>query len=125
MKKVVKATLFLSVVAVGAGTVLAQQPSAAVWVSIGRILGTARTSAPGYVRYNLPRRDLTVRVGDVTVSPALALGAWAGFSGEPNDATMMGDLVPPAAEPGPVLPALAHQPIRLTPIHNHTLGQQP
>src|SRR6266568_4990435 len=109
MKKVVKATLFLSVVAVGAGPVLAQQPSAAVWDSVGRILGTARTSAPGYVRYNLPRRDLTVRVGDVTVSPALALGAWAGFSGEPNDATMMGDLVLTAAELGPVLAELAHQ----------------
>ncbi len=125
MKKVVKATLFLSVVAVGAGPVLAQQPSAAVWDSVGRILGTARTSAPGYVRYNLPRRDLTVRVGDVTVSPALALGAWAGFSGEPNDATMMGDLVLTAAELGPVLAELAHQRIGLTAIHNHIVGEQP
>ena len=97
MKKLLKATLFLTVVA-GARPVLAQQPSTAAWDSVGRILGTAPTSAAGYIRYNLPRRDLTVRIADVTVAPALALGAWAGFSGEPNDATMMGDLVLTAAE---------------------------
>jgi len=53
----------------------AQQPSSAAWDSVGRILGTAPANAAGYMRYNLPRRDLTVRIGDVTVSPSLALGA--------------------------------------------------
>src|SRR2546426_7935579 len=64
-----------------------------VWDSVGRILKTPAVLTGGYHRYNFPRRDLTLRIGDVTVSPALALGAWAGFSGEPADATMMGDLV--------------------------------
>ena len=125
MKKLLKATLFLSLVAVGASPVFAQQPSTAAWDSVGRILGTAPTSAAGYIRYNLPRRDLTVRIGDVTVAPALALGAWAGFSGEPNDATMMGDLVLTAAELGPVLAELAHQRIGVSAIHNHIVGEQP
>src|SRR5439155_855290 len=62
MKKLLKATLFLSLVAVGASPVCAQQPSTAAWDSVGRILGTAPTSAAGYIRYNLPRRDLTVRI---------------------------------------------------------------
>src|SRR5207249_1145995 len=92
---------FLCLVAAGARPVLAQQPSTAAWDSAGRILGTAPTSAAGYIRYNLPRRDLTVRIGDVTVAPALALGPWAGFSGEPNDATMMGDVTAPHAAPSP------------------------
>src|SRR5213594_1416416 len=125
MKKALKATLFLSFLAAGASPAFAQQPSAAVWDSVGRILGTAPTSAAGYMRYNLPRRDLTVRIGDVTVAPALALGAWAGFSGEPNDATMMGDLVLTAAELGPVLAELAHQRIGVSAIHNHVVGEQP
>src|SRR5436309_8911313 len=125
MKKLLKATLFLSFVAAGASPVFAQQPSGTVWDSVGRILGTAPTSAAGYIRYNLPRRDLTVRIGDVTVAPALALGAWAGFSGEPNDATMMGDLVLTAAELGPVLAELAHQHIGVSAIHNHIVGEQP
>src|SRR5438093_9345780 len=125
MKKLLKATLFLGVVTAGARPVLAQQPAAAALDSVCRILGTAPTSAAGYIRYNLPRRDLTVRIGDVTVSPALALGAWAGFSGEPNDATMMGDLVLTAAELGPVLAELAHQHIGVSAIHNHIVGEQP
>src|SRR5204863_7307570 len=89
MKKLLKATLFLCIVAAGARPVLAQQPSTAAWDSVSRILGTAPTSAAGYIRYNLPRPDLTVRIGDVTVAPSLALGARAGFSGAPHDATMM------------------------------------
>ncbi len=125
MKKLLKTTLLLYLVAAGARPVLAQQPSTATWDSVGRILGTAPTSAAGYVRYNLPRRDLTVRIGDVTVSPSLALGAWAGFSGEPNDATMMGDLVLTAAELGPVLAELARQRIGVSAIHNHIVGEQP
>src|SRR6267378_4454236 len=125
MKKLLKAALFLCLVAPGARPLLAQQPSTAAWDSVGHILGTAPASAAGYLRYNLPRRDLTVRVGDVTVAPALALGAWAGFSGEPNDATMMGDLVLTAAELGPVLAELAHQHIGVSAIHNHIVGEQP
>src|SRR6267143_1309354 len=125
MKKLLKAALFLCLVAPGALPLLAQQPSTAAWDSVGHLLGSSPTSAAGYVRYNLPRRDLTVRIGDVTVSPALALGAWAGFSGEPNDATMMGDLVLTAAELGPVLAELAHQHIGVSAIHNHVVGEQP
>jgi len=125
MKKVLKGTLFLCLLGAAAGPGFAQQQPAAVWDSVGRILGTAPTSAAGYVRYNLPRRDLSVRIGDVTVAPALALGAWAGFSCEPNDATMMGDLVLTAAELGPVLAELAHQHIGVSAIHNHVVGEQP
>src|SRR5437016_8004845 len=125
MKSILKAPLFLGVATAGARQVLAQQPSSADWDSVGRILGTTPASAAGYIRYSLPRRDRTVRIGDVTVAPALALGAWAGFSGEPNDATMMGDLVLTAAELGPVLAELAHQHIGVSAIHNHIVGEQP
>src|SRR5207245_2166839 len=109
MKKVLKATLALCLVGSGSSPLFAQQPSTAAWDSVGRVLGTAPASAAAYIRYNLPRRDLTVRIGDVTVSAALALGAWAGFSGEHNDATMIGDLVLTAAAPGPARPELPRQ----------------
>lgn len=125
MKKVLQAALFVCLFGAVAGPVFAQQQPAAAWDSVGRILGTATANAPGYFRYNFPRRDLTVRIGDVTVAPALALGAWAGFSGEPNDATMMGDLVLTSGELGPVLAELAHQRIGVTAIHNHIVGEQP
>ena len=82
--------------------VCAQTPLGAVWDSVGTILRAPGVSTGGYFRYNLPRRDITLTVGDVTVSPALALGSWAGFSGDPLDATVMGDLVLTAAEVKPV-----------------------
>jgi len=103
----------------------AQAGTAAAWDSVGRILEAPGVETGGYHRYNLPRRDITLKVGDVTVAPALALGAWAGFSGEPANATMMGDLVLTAAELRPVLAELANQRIDVTAIHNHLAGEEP
>src|SRR5467141_4164759 len=105
--------------------VCAQAPLGAVWDSVGTILRAPGVSTGGYFRYNLPRRDITLTVGDVTVSPALALGSWAGFSGDPLDATVMGDLVLTAAEVKPVLAELAVQQIEVTAVHNHLVGGTP
>lgn len=92
------------------------------WDSVGRILRTSGTATGGYYRYGWPRRDITLRIGDVTVAPALALGAWAGFAGEPTTATMMGDLVLTSDELKPVLAELAAQHIGVMAIHNHVVG---
>ena len=107
------------------GAAQSQVGQAAVWDSVGRILKTPAVLTGGYYRYNFPRRDLTLRIGDVTVSPALALGAWAGFSGDPADATMMGDLVLTSGELKPVLAELARQRIGVTAVHNHLVGEEP
>ena len=108
-----------------AGAVHAQSAPTTPWQEVGRVLQTTDVFASGYHRYNLPRRDLTLRIGDVTVAPALALGAWAGFSGDPNDATMMGDLIVTSAELKPVLAALVRQHIGTTAVHNHLVGENP
>jgi hypothetical protein len=100
----------------------AQTPVPAPWDSVGKLLKTSATATGGYYRYTWPRRDITLRVGDVTVAPALALGAWTGFAGQPNDATMMGDLVLASDEIKPVLAELASQHIDVTAIHNHVVG---
>jgi len=81
---------------------------------------------PGAIyRYTWPRRDVTLRIGDVAVAPALALGAWVGFSGDAASATMMGDLVLTSGEVKPVLAELARQRIAVTAIHNHLVGEDP
>lgn len=108
-----------------ASTGESQAQLGAPWDSVGRVLKTSGTSTGGYYRYAWPRRDITLRIGDVTVSPALALGAWAGFSGESSNATMMGDLVLQSSELKPVLAELARQRIAVTAIHNHLAGEQP
>lgn len=96
-----------------------------VWDSVATVLQTPATMVGGYHRYGFPRSDLTVRVGDVTIAPALALGSWAGFSDEPREATMMGDLVVTWAELGPLLAELAQQRLDVLAIHNHLVGEEP
>jgi uncharacterized protein DUF1259 len=103
--------------------VRAQLP--AVWDSVGRALQASPVAANGYVRYNFPRRDLTLKVGDVAVSSRLALGAWAGFAGTGPHAVVMGDLVLTAAELLPVEAAIDSQHLAITGVHNHLLGDTP
>jgi hypothetical protein len=119
--------LLLTVCVLGGFPIVArsQTPLGAPWDSVGRILKTSGILTGGYYRYGWPRRDITLRIGDVTVSPALALGAWAGFSGDGASATMMGDLVLTSAELKPVLAELARQRIAVTAIHNHLAGDDP
>lgn len=118
--------LVLSFAAVVPAALPAQRPSLSPpWDSVAEILQAPGTAAGGYYRYNLPRRDITLRVGDVTVSPALALGSWAGFGGAPRDVTVMGDLVLTAGEVKPVLAALAHERLDVTAVHNHLVGEEP
>src|SRR5256714_3211683 len=111
-------------VTLGCSSALAQTPSA-VWDSVARTLQAPVSATGGYYRYGLPRRDVTLKIGDVTVSPALALGSWAGFSGPPNAATVMGDLVLLAGEVKPVLAELARQRLDVTAVHHHLVGEEP
>src|SRR5258705_12872546 len=90
------ARLFLlTILAAGgiAGGATCQTPLGAPWDSAGRILKTSGAATGGYYRYAFPRRDLTLRIGDVTVSPALALGGCVGFNVETALPPLMGDLV--------------------------------
>lgn len=103
----------------------AQAGPTTTWDSVGLVLKAPVLETAGYHRYNFPRRDLTLKIGDVTVAPALALGAWAGFSGDPALATMMGDLVLTAAELRPVQAELTSQGIAVTAVHNHLAGEEP
>ena len=105
--------------------VLLQTPAATPWDSVAKILRTPAVATGGYYRYTWPRRDLTLKIGDVVVAPALALGAWAGFAGDPTDATMMGDLVVTYGELKPVLAELARQRLAVNAIHNHLAGEEP
>ena len=96
----------------------------AVWDSVGRVLQSSPAQAAGYVRFNFPRRDLTLKMGDNTVS-RLALGAWAGFSGNGKQAMVMGDLVVTVAELLPVEAAIDSQHLAILGVHNHLTGESP
>jgi hypothetical protein len=112
--------LLLSCTSVAAG-----QSDSVTWNAVGRTLQSAPTAAPGYTRYNFPRRDITLHVGDVAVSPSLALGSWAGFAGTRDSAVAMGDLVLLAAELPAVLQQLRQSGLAVSAIHNHLAGESP
>ena len=104
-----------------ATAVSAQQP----WDSIGRVFGAAANVNAGTYRYNLPRSDLHVRVGNVEVAPALALVTWAAFGAVGADSVVMGDIVVSPAELPNVLRGLSDAGIDVTAIHNHLAGEEP
>jgi hypothetical protein len=103
----------------------AEPGTGAAWDSVAAVLQTKDAFSGGYHRFNLPRRDLTLKVGDVTLAPELAQGAWVGFSDAPDTAMLMGDLVLTSAELGPVLAALAREGLDVSAIHNHLATEEP
>jgi uncharacterized protein DUF1259 len=108
-------------------SVKAQETADPVWKSVDGVFGTAgKDLAGGTHRFGWPRRDLHVKVGDVPVQPALALGSWGAFVKEGGDKAMaMGDLVLLESELTPVLTTLEAGGIEISAIHNHLIGESP
>jgi hypothetical protein len=108
-------------------SIQAQETPDPVWKSVDGVFGTAGKDLPGGThRFGWPRRDLHVKVGDVPVQPALALGSWGAFIKEGGDKAMaMGDLVLLEPELTPVLTALAAGGFEISAIHNHLIGESP
>jgi hypothetical protein len=105
-----------------------QLPQArADWSAVEAVLGRSGSAQPGNVRkFGFPRSDLDVRIGDVRLEPALALGSWAAFmdiSG--GNAMVMGDLVLTESEVNDVISALQAGGIEQSALHNHVLGESP
>ena len=97
------------------------------WSSVEQALGRTAVPQTGDVmRFNFPRRDLHVTVGDVQVKPSLALGSWVAFKQMPDgNAMAMGDLVLTESEINPVISALQQGGVEQTAVHNHLIGANP
>jgi uncharacterized protein DUF1259 len=76
-------------------------------------------------KVSFPRSDLTVKVGDVVIKPALALMSWAAFVKSGNTAMSYGDLVLLDDEINPVISKLEERGIELSALHNHLLHESP
>jgi hypothetical protein len=106
-------------------TLQGQIPDSSGWEELGTTLGARPVIQPGAYRYNFPRSDLTVHVGDVTIAPALALTSWAAFAENGASTLIMGDLVVTASELPPLLDALSAAGIAVTAVHNHLVSEEP
>ncbi len=99
-----------------------------LWTRVDAVFDTAGKDLPGGVhRFGWPRSDLHVRVGDVEVAPALALGSWGAFlkTGDEGKTMAMGDLVLLESELAPVVTALQAGGIDISAIHNHLVNESP
>lgn len=76
-------------------------------------------------KVSFPRSDLTVKVGEVTINPALALTNWAAFIKSSDSAITYGDLVLLDDEINPVISKLEERGIEISALHNHLLHEHP
>lgn len=97
------------------------------WSAVESILGRSGSAQPGNVyKFGFPRGDLDVRIGDVRLKPALALGSWAAFMDMGGgNAMAMGDLVLTEDEVNRVISSLQAGGIEQSALHNHVLGESP
>ena len=96
------------------------------WAAVDSAVGRAGSPQDGGVwAYRFPRRDLAVKVGDVTVMPGLALRSWVAFMRAGSGAMMMGDLVLLESEVTPVISKLEQLGVHATALHNHLQGESP
>jgi hypothetical protein len=119
--------LLVSLSTISPAQATGDQKAAGEWKTVEDVFGFPGANLPGgVVRFNMPRKDLHVTIGNTEVKPALALGAWAAFHHvRDNDAMVMGDLVLTEDEVAPVMKALLDGGIEVTAIHNHLIGESP
>jgi hypothetical protein len=92
---------------------------------IDEVVGRSGQKTGDVYRLDFPRTDLHVSVAGVELKPGLALGSWAAFSGNDNDAAVMGDLVLLENELTPVMKKLRAAEFEITAVHNHVLNETP
>ena len=96
------------------------------WKAVEAAIGRSGVVQPGDIhRFNFPRTDLRVMVGDVQLKPALALGGWVAFKAVPDGAIATGDLVLTESEVNPVISALQAGGVEQTAVHHHVMNESP
>lgn len=119
MKKLfVLFALLLCPIAVAAGQL-------ANWQPVEKVFARKGSAQNDMLKITFPRSDLTVKVGNVSVEPGLALTSWIGFKEMGKRAMVMGDLVLLEGEVGPVMTKLVAEGIQVTALHNHLIGTTP
>jgi Domain of Unknown Function (DUF1259) len=92
---------------------------------IDEAMGRSGQKTGDVYRLGFPRTDLHVSIGGVDIKPGLALGSWAAFAGNDNDAMVMGDLVLLENELTPVMKKLRAAGFDISAVHNHILNESP
>jgi len=118
--------VLVSVFMASGAWVAAQAPVDTNWKPLEDAMGRpGQVQSADLIRFGMPRKDLHVTLGDVTVKAGLALGSWTAFMRTRDGAMVMGDLVLTEDEVGPVMRRLQERGIEITAIHNHLISESP
>lgn len=95
--------------------------------AIERLAGAkgALDQREGVFKVSVPRKDLSVTIAGVKMSPPMGLTSWAAFKRDGTDDMVMGDLVLSQDQVGPVMSAALDNGLEVTALHNHFIWDSP
>jgi hypothetical protein len=79
----------------------------------------------GVFKVSVPRKDLSVIIAGVKMSPPMGLTSWAAFKRDGKDDMVMGDLVLTEDQISPVMSAALDNGLEVTALHNHFIWDSP
>src|SRR5260370_11228301 len=72
----------------------------------------------GVFKVSLPRKDLSVIVAGVKMTPPMGLTSWAAFKRDGHDDMVMCDIVMAEDQHNPIMSATRHNGLEVTALHN-------
>src|SRR6266478_4562241 len=95
--------------------------------AIERLTGAkgALDEKEGVFKVSVPRKDLSVIIAGVKISPPMGLTSWAAFQRDGKDDMVMGDLVLTEDQISPVMSAALDNGLEVTALHNHFVWDSP
>ncbi len=95
--------------------------------AIERLTGAkgALDEKEGVFKVSVPRKDLSVIVAGVKMSPPMGLTSWAAFKRAGNDDMVMGDIVLLEDQVSPVMSVALDNGLEVTALHNHFIWDSP
>src|SRR5260370_11477273 len=79
----------------------------------------------GVFKVSVPRKDLSVIVAGVKMTPPMGLTSWAAFKRDGHDDMVMGDIVMTEDQVSPVMSAALDNGLEVTALHNHFIWDSP
>ena len=79
----------------------------------------------GVFKVSAPRKDLSVTIAGVKMTPPMGLTSWAAFKRADKDDMVMGDLVLSEDQISPVMSAALDNGLEVTALHNHFIWDSP
>ena len=79
----------------------------------------------GVFKVSVPRKDLSVIIAGVKMSPPMGLTSWAAFKRDGKDDMVMGDLVLIEDQISQVMSAAFDNGLEVTALHNHFVWDSP